>query len=287
MLLFMSGYVTIEQDVTVPKLRRPSLRSRRYVSFRAGQLLLENERLKLPSLGGFVQSFVNLEAEADRESQRWGSRAGRYNGLYVLLGLPAAVLAAIAGVTVLASTAGRLAAGIVALMSAALSASATFLDSAKKRDGAAKFNTEWEDLYNEMRVCRLTELASFTTDSGSSRMASFAARAAAIRAGRDQATAKQGGAPGGGPPAKQLFQRVPNMRGMLLPKAELEMSELSLELDVEPNTDPSRARRLPGSPPPVEPEIVRQSVPPGTPVPEGTGVRVWVIPAGFVEQPAN
>ena len=102
------------------------------------------------------RASLELEAEADRESQQWGNRAGRYNGLYVLLGLPAAVLAAVAGVTVLASTAGRLAAGIVALMSAALSASATFLDSAKKRDQAAKLNTEWEVLYNEMRVCRLT-----------------------------------------------------------------------------------------------------------------------------------
>jgi hypothetical protein len=140
---------------------------------------------------------------------------------------------------------------------------------------------------DEMRVCRLTELASFTTDSGSSRMTSFAARAAAIRAGRDQATAKQNMAPGGGPPAKQLFHRVPNMRGSLLPKAELEMSELSLELDAEPNTDPNRARRLPGSPPPVKPEIVGQSIPPGTPVPEGTVVRVWVIPAGFGANPVR
>ena len=284
MLLFMSGYASIGQPSVGPdeELQVPSLRSRSYVSVRAGQLLQENERLNLPSLGGFVQSFVNLEAEADRESQRWGSRAGRYNGLYVLLGLPAAVLAAVAGVTVLASTAGRLAAGIVALMSAALSASATFLDSAKKSDQAAKLNTEWEDLYNEMRVCRLTELASFTTDSGSSRLSSFAARAAAIRAGRDQATAKQNMAPGGGPPAKPLFHRVPNMRGWPLPKALSEMGELSLELDAEPNIDPSRGRPLVDSAPLDESEIVGQSVPPGTPVPEGTVVRVWVIRARFV-----
>lgn len=111
MLLFMSGYASIGQGPVSIAQRAPSLRSRDYVSFRADQLLRENQRLNLPSLGGFVQSFVELEAEADRESQQWSSRASRYNGLYVLLGLPAAVLAAVAGVTVLTSTAGRLAAG--------------------------------------------------------------------------------------------------------------------------------------------------------------------------------
>ena len=234
MLLFMSGYDVPFGQPQPPTsgglLEGPSLRSRDYVSFRANQLLWENQRLNLPSMGGFVQSFVDLEAEADRESQLWGSRAGRYNGLYVLLGLPAAVLAAIAGVTVLASTAGRLAAGIVALMSAALSASATFLDSAKKRDQAEKLNTEWEDLYNEMRVCRLTELASFTTDSGSSHLTSFAARAAAIRAGRDQATAQQNMTSAGGRDTRPLFYRVPNMQGGLLANAQEEMSKLPLEL---------------------------------------------------------
>ena len=134
----------------------------------------------------------------------------RYNGLYVLLGLPAAVLAAIAGVTVLASTAGRLAAGIVALMSAALSASATFLDSAKKRDQATKFNTEWEDLYNEMRVCRLTLLASFTTDSGFT--LDFVRRACCCDSRWTRSgTAKKNMALVGGLPARPLFYRVPNM----------------------------------------------------------------------------
>lgn len=132
-----------------------------------------------------------------------------------------------------------------------------------------------------MRVCRLTELASFTTDSGSSRLTSFAARAAAIRAGRDQATANQAMTPARGLVTKPLFYRVPNMKGRLLPTAQDEMSQLSLELDVEPNTDANRARHLPGSAPPAEPEIVGQTVPPGTPVPEGTVVRVFVIPAGF------
>jgi len=48
MLLFMSGYASIgqSQGVSAKKFEAPSLRSRGYVSFRAGQLLWENERLK-------------------------------------------------------------------------------------------------------------------------------------------------------------------------------------------------------------------------------------------------
>jgi hypothetical protein len=283
--LFMSGHASIdqsEQPSTKPTakivIEAPPLRSRDYVPFRADQLLLENQRLNLPSLGGFVRSFVEQEAEADRQSQRWGIRAGRYNGLYVLLGLPAAVLAAVAGVTVLASTAGRLAAGIVALMSAALSASATFLDSAKKRDQAAKLNTEWEDLYNEMRVCRLTELASFTTESGPSRLTSFEARAAAIRAGRDQATAQPDMAPAGGQDTKPLFYRIPNMVAWPLPKVQHVMNKLPLVLSIQ-YIGGTRAPEPPDSGISEEPplQLVRTQDPSaGTPVPEGTVVRVSV-----------
>jgi len=266
MLLSMSGESPVSQP---PVPREPSLRSREYVSFRAEQLLEENQRLNLPSMGGFVQSFVNLEAGADRESQLWGARAGRYSGLYVLLGLPAAVLAAVAGVTVLASTAGRVVAGIIALASAALSAGATFLDSAKKRDQAAKLNADWEDLYNEMRVCRLTRLASFTTSDGPPALTSFAARAAAIRAGRDAAHS-QSGSPRSEDSAP-LFFRVPNMVGVPLAEAEGPMSSgLTIEVKILEGYLP---RGL-GDTPPRKPAIVDQSIRAGTPVPEGTRVVV-------------
>jgi hypothetical protein len=259
------------------KRREPSLRSRAYQPFRAAQLLEENKHLNLPALGGFVQSFVDLEAGADRESQLWGVRAGRYSGLYVLLGLPAAVLAAVAGVTVLASTAGRLAAGFIALASAALSAGATFLDSAKKRDQSARLNADWEALYNEMRVCRLTKLASFTTDDGPVVLTSFAARAAAIRAGRDSTQPGTGAAPQMN--AKPLFFRVPNVVGLPPSRAQDEMRRADLQVEIQvidgawrpwlAEDDESSASR--------KPRVVSQDVRAGTPVPEGTVVRASVV----------
>jgi hypothetical protein len=249
----------------------PTLRNREYVSFRAEQLLEENRRLNLPALGGFVRSFVDLEASADRESQLSRVRTARYSSLYVVLGLPAAVLAAIAGVTVLASTAGRLAAGIIALTAAALSAAATFLDSAKKRDQAAKLNTDWEDLYSEMRVCRLTKLASFTTLDGPAMLTSFAARAAAIRAGRDSTRPRASATPNA--ESRPLFIRIPNMVGWSLSRVEETMMSdqwLLLEVNVMEDYPPSRFGK--------SDTVVKQSVCPGTPVPEGTTVILDVSP---------
>lgn len=267
MLLSMSDDSSIS---LVQVSGEPSLRSREYLSFRAEQLLKENERLNLPTQGGFVRSYVDLEASADRESQLCRKRAVRYSGLYVVLGLPAALLAAIAGVTVLASTTGRLAAGIIALTSAALSAGATFLDSAKKRDQAAKLNTDWEDLYNEMRICRLTQLASFTTLNGPAMLTSFAARAAAIRAGRDSTQLHAGAA--GNVESRPLFIRVPNMVGWPLSRVEVTMSDLPLLLEVNVLEDyrPSRF---------VNPDtVIKQCPRPGIPVPEETPVVVDVSP---------
>ena len=66
------------------------------------------------------------------------------------LGLPAAVLAAVAGATALASAAGRFLAGIGAVVSSALTATVTFLDYGKKRDKAAVTGAWWTDLYDQI-----------------------------------------------------------------------------------------------------------------------------------------
>jgi hypothetical protein len=94
------------------RLRTPSPRSRKYTTFRADQMLMENHALDLPINGGFIRSMVELEAEAERQSLIFARRARFYSSLYYLFGLPAAILAAIAGATALASTTGRVAAGM-------------------------------------------------------------------------------------------------------------------------------------------------------------------------------
>ena len=94
--------------------------------------------------------MLELEAEAERQSLLYARRARFYSSLYYIFGLPAAILAAIAGATALASTTGRITAGIIALTSSALSAAVVFLDSGKQRDRSAQTRTYWDDLYNKM-----------------------------------------------------------------------------------------------------------------------------------------
>jgi len=159
--------------------------SRGYTATRAGQLLLENQALDLPVRGGFVQSLVELEAEAERQSLIYAGRSQLYAGLYYIFGLPAAILAAIAGATALASTAGRIWAGIIALTSSALSAAVVFLDSGKQRDRAMQTKTRWDDLYTEVRIARRNKLPDYRVQEGLAALNSFYTRSSDIRAGRD------------------------------------------------------------------------------------------------------
>lgn len=167
--------------------RLPSPRRRAYVRVRADQLQEENSALGLPHAGGFIRGMVELEAESERQSLLSGSRTQLFNSMYYLLGLPAAVLAAVAGATALASTAGRIAAGVIALTAAALSAAVAFLDAGKQREKSGITQSYWDDLYNDIHVARLTQLERYTTESGPHALTVFYSRASSIRAGRDPA----------------------------------------------------------------------------------------------------
>ena len=89
-------------------------------------------------------------AEANAQVAR--RKASSWGRLYFSLGLPAAILAAIAGATALASTAGRVAAGIIALISSGLTAAATFLDSETRRQSHENLAAAWQVLGNDADV---------------------------------------------------------------------------------------------------------------------------------------
>jgi hypothetical protein len=138
--------------------------------------------------------MLELEAEAERQSLIYAGRSGLYASLYYIFGLPAAILAAIAGATALASTAGRIWAGIIALTSSALSAAVVFLDSGKQRDKAMVTKTRWDDLYTEIRIARRNKLPDYRVRAGLAELNSFYTRSSDIRAGRDP-DARQNNAP--------------------------------------------------------------------------------------------
>lgn len=98
---------------------------------------------------GVVLSLIadcDLHAYNERSAGTWWGRA------YYLLGLPAAILATIAGAAALASTAGRVFAAIVALVSAGLTTAATFLNSNENKQYHIKFSAAWQQLADDARL---------------------------------------------------------------------------------------------------------------------------------------
>lgn len=92
------------------------------------------------------------EASVERD------KAHAWSRLYFLVGLPAAILAAVAGATALASTSGRVAAGIIALVSAGLTAAATFLDSSTRQTSRENLAAGWQVLANDAELKLVVDL---------------------------------------------------------------------------------------------------------------------------------
>jgi hypothetical protein len=88
----------------------------------------------------------DLHAYNAQTADKWWGRA------YYLLGLPAAVLATIAGAAALVSTTGRITVAVVALVSAGLTTAATFLNSNENRQLYIKFSAAWQQLADDARM---------------------------------------------------------------------------------------------------------------------------------------
>jgi hypothetical protein len=98
---------------------------------------------------GVLRSLIadcDLHAYNTRSAGKWWGRA------YYLLGLPAAVLATIAGAAALLSTAGRIPAAIIALISAGLTTAVTFLNSNENKQYNIRFSAAWQQLADEARL---------------------------------------------------------------------------------------------------------------------------------------
>jgi hypothetical protein len=91
-----------------------------------------------------------LAAEAKNGAAWYSRRASRWERVYLTLGLPAAVLAAVAGAAALASTTTRIVGGIIALTSAGVSAAAAFLDSRNNQQGFAALAASWSALGSDV-----------------------------------------------------------------------------------------------------------------------------------------
>jgi hypothetical protein len=88
----------------------------------------------------------DLHAYNTQKVGKWWGRA------YYLLGLPAAVLATIAGAAALTSAAGRILTATVALISAGLTTAATFLNSNENKQYSIKYSAAWQKLADDARM---------------------------------------------------------------------------------------------------------------------------------------
>jgi hypothetical protein len=104
------------------------------------------------------QTADRLASDAERETALRLRSAARWDRAYLILGLPAAMLAAIAGATGLASTAGRVPAAVIALVSAGLSAAVIFLDSQKRAATDRALSGGWAQLAGDARLFRIRRL---------------------------------------------------------------------------------------------------------------------------------
>lgn len=96
--------------------------------------------------------LVSLISECDLRAYDTRQASKRWGSAYYLLGLPAAVLATIAGAAGLASTAGRVPAAIIALIAAGLATAATFLNSNENKQQNGKLSAAWQELADDVRL---------------------------------------------------------------------------------------------------------------------------------------
>jgi len=144
--LLLSSSATIEALTKVGSLwGSPRRRLRKAMQASIGQPLDDIET-----------TFRSLIAECDlnafdtRRASRWWGRS------YYMLGLPAAVLATVAGATGLASTAGRVAAAVIALVAAGLTTAATFLNSDNNKRRNIVMSAAWSELADDARLHNLS-----------------------------------------------------------------------------------------------------------------------------------
>ncbi|GAB2655133.1 hypothetical protein [Nocardia goodfellowii] len=99
-----------------------------------------------------MDALLKVVAEADLRSVDYRNLSKHWRQAYFFLGLPAAILAAVAGAAGLSGEEFRVAAGLVALTASGLSAAATFLNSDDKAVNATALSAAWQELADDARM---------------------------------------------------------------------------------------------------------------------------------------
>jgi uncharacterized protein YceK len=119
---------------------------------------------------------MRVEESAMYSAQTQFESAKQWRAVNLILGLPASVLAALAGATALASTAGRIVAGILALAAAGFGAILTTVNASHRTNQASAAANAYLEIQSAARQARLIDLPYQTIDEARAALAELTAR---------------------------------------------------------------------------------------------------------------
>ena len=105
-----------------------------------------------------ARETARIAESVDYSAQAQFEQAKLWRGMHLLVGVPAAICAAVAGAAAFASAAGRIPAAILALVAAGLGAVSTTIDATKRSDGSQRSGNDYLDLLSRIRVFREADL---------------------------------------------------------------------------------------------------------------------------------
>ena len=144
-----------DTDLVVAAYKQAERRERRWFANPRRRLRRDRDEALGQAPSNVEALLGSLMVDCDLRAYDTRKLSSRWGRAYYFLGLPAAVLATVAGATGLASTAGRIPAAIVALVSAALTTAATYLNSNENMRRNAKLSAAWQDLADNARFTLL------------------------------------------------------------------------------------------------------------------------------------
>ena len=127
--------------------------------------------------------LLRIEEAAMYSSQSQFEQSKLWRGTNLVLGVPAAALAGVAGATALAGTTGRVTAGILALCAAGFGAVMTTLNAARRAEQAHVASNAYLGLRNDARRLRTIDLTRMPIDDARQALAELAGRETEINNG--------------------------------------------------------------------------------------------------------
>ncbi|WP_308401157.1 SLATT domain-containing protein [Streptomyces sp. AC512_CC834] len=117
-----------------------------------------------------------LEESAMYSSQMQFEQTKQWRGVNLLLGLPASLLAAIAGTAALVNTGGRIVAGVVALTSAGFGATLTTVNASHRMNQATAAANAYLEIQTAARQARTIDLPYLSIEEARNLLAELTAR---------------------------------------------------------------------------------------------------------------